>query len=341
MAAIAVSVAGMFWLLASPVSSDSKTREFTVRQGWGGGRIASELQNAGLIRWAPVMILITNLTGTGDSLKAGTYALSPSMSTREIVRILAAGEALSTDIVVTIPEGMNVWEIDDLLAKQRLIVPGSFARTYDTNEGTLFPDTYRFDALLAERAGEYANARVIGAVLRDAFDTKARAYTKLQIIIASMLEKEAKTADDMALVAGIMAEREKRGMALQIDATVAYGWCLARWSRSSGSRILDSQGESELPMSSSRNCDVTQAPIATEIKVDGPYNTYTRTGLPKGPISNPGLKALDAAAHPKRARTSNISTATGPNSSTQKHSRNTSKIVRSIWGFRLPNRVGR
>ena len=167
MAAIAVSVAGMFWLLASPVSSDSKTREFTVRQGWGGGRIASELQNAGLIRWAPVMILITNLTGTGDSLKAGTYALSPSMSTREIVRILAAGEALSTDIVVTIPEGMNVWEIDDLLAKQRLIVPGSFARTYDTNEGTLFPDTYRFDALLAERAGEYANARVIGAVLRD------------------------------------------------------------------------------------------------------------------------------------------------------------------------------
>ena len=299
MAAIAVSVAGMFWLLASPVSSDSKTREFTVRQGWGGGRIASELQNAGLIRWAPVMILITNLTGTGDSLKAGTYALSPSMSTREIVRILAAGEALSTDIVVTIPEGMNVWEIDDLLAKQRLIVPGSFARTYDTNEGTLFPDTYRFDALLAERAGEYANARVIGAVLRDAFDTKARAYTKLQIIIASMLEKEAKTADDMALVAGIMAEREKRGMALQIDATVAYGWCLARWSRSSGSRILDSQGESELPMSSSRNCDVTQAPIATEIKVDGPYNTYTRAGLPTGPISNPGLKALDAAAHPK------------------------------------------
>lgn len=283
MAAIAVSAAGVFWLLASPVSSVTQTREFTVQPGWGGGRIASELQRAGLIRWAPVMIVIANYTDTGDSLKAGTYALSPSMSTREIVRILAAGEALSTDIVVTIPEGMNVWEIDDLLASQRLIVPGSFARTYSANEGMLFPDTYRFDKSLVDNAGEYANARVIGSVLRNAFDAKARGYTNVQIVIASMLEKEAKSAEDMALVAGIVIERQKLGMPLQIDATVAYGWCLARW----------------LPISNNRNCDVTQAPIATEIKIEGPYNTYTRTGLPKGPISNPGLKALDAAAHPK------------------------------------------
>jgi len=72
-------------------------------------------------------------------------------------------------------------------------------------------------------------------------------------------------------------------MLLQIDATVAYGWCLRRW----------------LPMSSTANCDVTQAPIALEIKTDGPYNTYTRPGLPEGPIGNPGLQALEAAKHPK------------------------------------------
>ncbi len=285
MAAVAVSFGGGFLFLASPLAAVSGTREFTVQPGWGGGRIAAELQRAGLVRWAPVVIIIANYTDTGDSLKAGTYALSPAMSASEIVRILAAGTALSTDISVTIPEGMNMWEIDGLLASQHLIVSGSFARTYFENEGMLFPDTYRFDVAIASHAGEYANARVIGKVLRDAFETKARGYTRAQIIIASMLEKEAKTAEDMALVAGIIAERQKRGMPLQIDATVAYGWCLARW----------------LPMSSNRNCDVTLAPIATEIKVEGPYNTYTRIGLPKGPISNPGLKALAAAAHPKES----------------------------------------
>lgn len=290
MVAIAVSAVGVFWLLASPVSSVAQTREFTVQPGWGGGRIASELQRAGLIRWAPVMIVIANFTDTGDSLKAGTYALSPGMSASEIVRILVSGDALSSDITVTIPEGMNVWEIDNLLAGQHLIVPGSFARAYSADEGKLFPDTYRFGASLAEHAGEYANARVIGAVLRGAFDAKARGYTHAQIIVASMLEKEAKSADDMVLVAGIIIERERRGMLLQIDATVAYGWCLARW--------LALSGVEGLPMSSNRTCDVTQAPIASEIKVDSPYNTYTRIGLPKGPISNPGLKALEAAAHP-------------------------------------------
>ena len=87
----------------------------------------------------------------------------------------------------------------------------------------------------------------------------------------------------MALVSGIIQKRLQLKMPLQIDATVAYGWCLRRW----------------LPMSNNRTCDVTQAPIATELKVDGPYNTYARVGLPPAPISNPGLQALEAAAHPK------------------------------------------
>jgi UPF0755 protein len=94
-----------------------------------------------------------------------------------------------------------------------------------------------------------------------------------------MLEKEAKTSHDMALVAGIIYKRMEIGMLLQIDATVAYGWCL----RSAGL---------------GRDCDVTQAPIALELGIDGPYNTYLRAGLPAGPISNPGIQALEAAANP-------------------------------------------
>ena len=280
---VAIAVYLVQWQLSPMLRGASAVVQCEISLGSGAREVGIKLEVCGVIHSGRFFEWYTRLSGQASHLQAGTYSFSRTQSLPEIADQLVAGGALSTDIAITIPEGMNVWEIDDLLAEQRLIVAGSFARTYADDEGMLFPDTYRFDKTLAEHAGEYANARVIGAVLRSAFDAKARGYAKSQIIIASVLEKEAKTVDDMALVAGIIAERQKRGMALQIDATVAYGWCLARW----------------LPMSSNRNCDVTQAPIATEIKVDGPYNTYTRTGLPKGPIANPGLKALEAAAHPK------------------------------------------
>lgn len=283
LAAVVASVLVWFLLALSPLSASSEKQEFTVQPGWGGARIATELQDAGLIRSSLAMVIVTNYTNTGDSLKAGTYLLSPSMSTSEIVRAIAAGEALSSDIVITIPEGMNVWEIDALLQRQKLIVPGSFARTWQGKEGMLFPDTYRFGKDIASASDRFSNAQAIGDALREAFISRTERYTNDQIIIASILEKEAKTPEDMQLVSGIIARRMKLGMPLQIDATVGYGWCLRRW----------------LPMSSTANCDVTQAPIATEIKVDGPYNTYARMGLPVAPISNPGLRALGAAAHPK------------------------------------------
>ena len=278
---LACAVAFGPWASA-PVAPNGEPRLFTVQQGWGGSRIASELKSAGLIRSAPIFILITNLTSTGDSLQAGTYSLSPRMTTTQIVNILARGDSQSDDVTLTIPEGMNVWEIDALLAARHLTLVGSFARQFYTEEGSLFPDTYRIDAAVASASLTYKSAAHYAQLMRAGFMRRASDFTREQVIIASMVEKEAKTSDDMRLVAGIIAQRRKIGMPLQIDATVGYGWCLARW----------------LPTSSTKNCDVTQAPIALEIKKDGPYNTYMRLGLPVGPISNPGLVALEAAAHP-------------------------------------------
>lgn len=285
MAAVVLTGCVAFILLASPLTAVVDTREFTIEEGWGARRIASELERGGFIRSAFVFVVVANMADSGSSLKAGTYELSPSLSTWDVVELIASGSAKNTDIQVTIPEGMNVWEIDELLQREKLIVPGSFARTYAQDEGSLYPDTYRFDESLRLTANAFDNARTIGAVLQKEFNARTSRSTQEQIIIASMLEKEAKTAEDMAIVAGIMKKRQEIGMPLQIDATVAYGWCLARW----------------LPMSSTKNCDVTQAPLATEIKVDGPYNTYTRIGLPRGPISNPGAAALKAAANPKES----------------------------------------
>ena len=273
----------MVWLSLMPVSSDLTIREFTVQSGWGGGRIASELERAGFIRGTWSFIGLANWMHAGDTMKAGTYLLSPSMTPRRIIELIAGGEAVSHDVVVTIPEGKNIWEIDAILASRNLIERGSFARIYVSSEGSLFPDTYRFDEKLASTTHQFGDARAIGSVLLAEFKRRAGTVMPEQVIIASMLEKEAKKKEDMQLVAGIIARRRLLGMPLQLDATVAYGWCMARW----------------MPTSSLGLCDVTQAPIGREVVVDGVYNTYTRKGLPAGPISNPGEQALWAAAHPQ------------------------------------------
>ena len=111
--------------------------------------------------------------------------------------------------------------------------------------------------------------------------TRGLTITPQAVIVASMLEKEVRKAEDMALVAGIIYKRLELGMPLQIDATVAYGSCLNIWT---------SQVQ--------RTCDVTEINLIENIKIDSPYNTYTRKGLPLGPISNPGLRALNAALNP-------------------------------------------
>lgn len=265
---------GVVWWQLRPTQPGSQaTVEFTVQPGWGTRRIATELADAKLIRSSLLFLIDVKIKGVSRDLQAGTYVLSPHMSTPEITTAIVTGQALSTDITLTIPEGVNIWQLDHILFNAHIIArAGAFSITYGAREGHLFPDTYRVP--------EDATATDVATRLQAEFQKRAYTFTPAQIIIASILEKEAKTPTDMALVAGIMQSRTARGMPLQVDATVAYGWCL---------RIAGY----------SRVCDATQAPIATEIKVDGPYNTYTRTGLPVGPISNPGLQALQAAAHPK------------------------------------------
>jgi len=244
----------------------------SIRPGYGVSRIASSLKDAGLIRSTWLFVAYVLAAGQEKDLQAGTYVLSPNSSLAALAETIAQGKAEPTDITVTIKEGMNVWEIDDALAEAKLIGrQGAFATKYRSSEGMLFPETYRFapDASITD----------IGTRLLKTFLERSGRPSPEQVIKASILEKEAKTKEDMRMVAGIIERRLREGIALQIDASVAYGWCLRTIVKGS-------------------DCDVTQAPIASEIKVDGPYNTYTRRGLPEGPISNPGRIALWAAANP-------------------------------------------
>lgn len=261
-------------ILTAPVDSGSVEREVVIESGMGATDVGHLLAEQRVIRHAWVFRLYVRVTDRQKDLQAGRYLLCPCDSTFDVVSAIVSGDALSNDRVVTVPEGMNAWELQALFADAELSGAAGVLPQLLETEGRLFPDTYRID--------EGAGVAELLERMSQTFEQRAGQYTDEQVIVASMLEKEAKTAEDMALVAGIMYRRLEIGMPLQIDATVGYGWCL---------RTQGALGA----------CDVTQAPIRFELEVDGSYNTYARAGLPEGPISNPGLRALEAAANPKES----------------------------------------
>jgi UPF0755 protein len=245
---------------------------FEIASGKSLSAIAHSLRTQGLIRSEPLFVLYVQAIGAERGLKAGTYRISYGLNALQVASIIFKGLSESNDIQVFIPEGFNIWEVDKRFAATGLIKEGDLAKGYAKEEGHLFPDTYRF--------APGTPIEQIVHIMESAYYTKAGIPSQTTLIIASMLEKEARTPEDMALVSGVIANRLKKGMALQLDATVGYGWCVKRFAVTG------------------KDCDVTQAPIATELRIDGPYNTYASEGLPKAPIANPGLQSLNAAAHP-------------------------------------------
>jgi len=270
--------------------SATEAREFVIQKGDGSAKVARLLVEQKLVRSRYLFIAYTLFVGKEKDFKAGRYLISPSMSIPKIVRIFSVGEALPEGELVTIPEGFNAWEVAGLLKKK-----GFNAQTEELlkSEGYLFPDSYYF-----EKPNEQMTNDKTGEIIkkmRENFEEKTRGLTitPQAVIVASMLEKEVRKAEDMALVAGIIYKRLELGMPLQIDATVAYGVC-----RPDADVALS---ESYLPdiASGSKHCDITQVNLVENIKVDNLYNTYTRRGMPAGAISNPGLRALNAALNPQ------------------------------------------
>ena len=253
---------------------DTIIREVNVDQGQSLYQIADNLKQAGLVRSKYLFILYIMARNQDDRLQAGRYRLTRSMSMPTIAYRIVEGLAESDDIKLVIPEGSNIWDIDDEIVKAELAERGDFARQYYIREGKLFPDTYRLK--------KGASLTDIYNRLRDNYVQKSGNPDNFTLITASILEKEAKKPEDMAMIADIIYSRLEKGMLLQIDATVGYSWCLRLG----------------IPDNFGHTCDVSQAPISLEIRKDGEFNTYLRHGLPPRPISNPGRVAIDAAKNP-------------------------------------------
>lgn len=269
-----------FVVLRSPLKV---SKEVVIKEGQGVAAIADILETEGIIDNKFIFAVYTIVTGNEKKLQAGRYIFRPGVTIPVIVHSMAEGFAESDDIIVTISEGFNVFDIDKRLASLGLIKEGEFSRKYRGDEGQFFPDTYRF-----KREGETVDtiAQKMKNHLNLKFKDTSLVLSTLvfhdTLVKASILEKEARREEDMRLVAGVMENRLARGMLLQIDATVSYGTCLRQ---SVANNFI-------------RYCDVSQVPVGAEIKVDGPYNTYTRKGFPPGPIANPGITAIQAVLNP-------------------------------------------
>lgn len=289
------------WTVASLILSPLETqKEVVIKEGQGLSAVADMLKEEGVIGSKFAFVAYAVITGNEKKLQAGRYVFQPGVNILNIVKSMASGFAESDDNILTIPEGFNVFDIDKRLATFGLIKEGDFAKKYYQDEGQFFPDTYRFKRegetvdTIAEKMKNHLNLK-----FKDLSLVLSSLVLKDTLLKASILEKEARREEDMRLVAGVMENRLKKGMLLQIDATVSYGACL---------RISNLQFPISNQFSNSNDqngnykyCDVSQVPVGAEIKVDGPYNSYKRAGLPPGPIANPGITSIQAVLNPQKS----------------------------------------
>ncbi|MCL5783930.1 MAG: endolytic transglycosylase MltG, partial [Patescibacteria group bacterium] len=220
-------------------------------------------------------ILVRN-SGMADKIQAGDFKLSLSMGAREILQQLTVGVV---DKWVTLLEGWRVEEMGQVLHKELGISQDEFVK--EAQEGYMFPDTYLFNPK--------TTVSDIVQILRDNFNKKYNSDLQAKIkkldltpdqgvILASIVEREARSDEVRKMVASILLKRLKIGMALNIDATIQYA--------------LISQGSDNSPSSGWWKRSLTRE----DLKIDSPYNTYLYPGLPPGPICNPGLSSLQAVA---------------------------------------------
>ncbi len=246
-------------------------------------RIANTLADKKIIRSALAFRLLARLQNHESAIQAGSYAFTSAATPAEILERLVTGDVILTR--VTIPEGFNLQQVIDRLVARNLanreslrsaaqdpLLLAQLGIRGSSVEGYLFPETYRFvpgtseadllRMMVAEFERQFAR-------LRDQSNQQLPLQKSELVTLASIIQKETGLNEEMPLISSVFHNRLKRGIALQTDPTVIYG-------------IENFNG------------NLTRA----DLQRPSPYNTYLNPGLPPGPISNPGLTALRAAANP-------------------------------------------
>jgi UPF0755 protein len=278
---IFIIVVGAVVFNLRPVSTANSARltAFEVAKGEGFSEIAKDLASDGLIRSRLAFEVAALASGRAFHIQPGTYELSPASSAFTILGNITGGS--DQLVTVTIPEGSNIYQIDEILAENSVIHRGTLIAFKDDGslEGKLFPDTYQFF-----RGSDIA---VVVRKFLNNFDEKAGpvlavagANETKDLIAASILEKEVQGPADQKIVAGILEKRIASGMRLQIDATVCYA-----------KQITE-------PNTVTNCAALVHVDFTPSSSYNSAYNTYLHAGLPPGPIGNPGTSSITAAMHP-------------------------------------------
>ena len=282
--------------LGPPAQPGSEIVIVEIDEGDSASEIGDKLEEAGVIQSARLFQVLTSLMGIGDKLAPGEYEFERGKTALTAVRRISQG--ITAAVVVTIPEGLRSEEIGELLERRGVISAEEFRRALSDQytasflselppgtrlEGFLFPATYGF-------ARDASGHEVLQQLL-EAFDERHREHLRptissgggrsLHEIVthASIVEREARVPEERPLIASVFVNRLELGLPLQADPTVQY-------TLGSDPANVRAFGYWKRELS------------VTDLEVDSPYNTYGNPGLPPGPIANPGLDSLLAAADP-------------------------------------------
>ena len=274
-AVAAIALLGAGWMLfggwygAGPLPRD---RSFVVPAGATLASVADKLAAEGAIASASGFRWRARVFGAGGDIKAGEFRLPARVSEARILAIIASNQIVRR--FVTIPEGMPAIMVYDRLMAQPLLI----GKIPVPAEGSVLPDSYAFER------GE-TRTEVLVRMQRAMRETLAQSWARRAkdiavktpqeaVILASIVEKETGKPAERRMVAGLYSNRLRQGIALQADPTIIYP--ITR-GKPLGRRIRQS-----------------------EIVATNGYNTYTMTGLPKSPITNPGRAAIAAVLDPAR-----------------------------------------
>ena len=271
------------WYLGSPVRIGKYPVEVEIPRGAGFRTAMEQLEKSGIAIRRTEFELLARTLGKERDIKAGSYEISQPVTPLELLQKLTRGDV--TQAEVRLLEGWT-------FAQFRAALDASPHLRHDTRgmsdtdilarlnaaeghpEGLFFPDTYLFGKGASDLAVLRRSYRAMARHLKEEWETRDAAVPYRSpyeaLIMASIIEKETGQAGERDMIGGVLVNRLRIGMRLQVDPTVIYG--------------LGASFDGNLK----RN----------HLADDGPYNTYTRAGLPPTPIAMPGLASLRAAVRP-------------------------------------------
>jgi UPF0755 protein len=269
---------------AGPMDQDVA---FVVERGSSVSGIGRKLQREGLIRDAR-MFRVANLIYARDAtLRAGEYSIPAGASLRDIVQLMAGGDALQH--AITFREGITISEVMRIIEASEVLT-GEMPET--PPEGSILPETYHVERGMTRAALLQQMRQARDDVLADVWARRAAdlplSSPEELVNLASIVERETGIAAERPMVAAVFVNRLRRPMRLESDPTIIYGVCKQFPDRCRDGRLVNAAGE-------------RRTIRASEIALNTGYNTYRIDRLPPTPICNPGRASLEATANPAQS----------------------------------------